>query len=124
VEEKMKLSIAVGCLMVLWMGCATAPSERAKTHAFKGMELYSWKPEGEGWYFSLLPGTNREKTPEEITGPGTAIVGVPELKRRLSKLAKGESIFWRNVAKETVPEEMKKELESHCEELRIKLVTI
>lgn len=38
--------------------------ENLKT-SFKGFELYSWQ-EDEKWHFSLLEGTNRMKTCEEI----------------------------------------------------------
>ena len=35
-------------------------------HSLKGYELYSWEEEGQ-WYFTLITGTNRTKTLEEIT---------------------------------------------------------
>jgi hypothetical protein len=34
----------------------------------KGYELYSWQQDGQ-WVFSLLVGTNREKTLDEIQSP-------------------------------------------------------
>ena len=110
-------------MMGLAVGCVAAP-QRAEKPAFKGMDLYSWKPEGKDWHFSLLAGTNRQKSTEEITKPETAFVGVAELQNRLSALAKGESVFWRNLAKEGVPEEMAKELSLFCEELQVKLERI
>ena len=116
--------LMIAVLMVgLAAGCVAAP-QRAEKPAFKGMDLYSWKPEGKDWHFRLLPGTNRLKPPEEITRPDTAVVGISELKKRLFVLAKGESVLWRNWAREGVPVDMAKDLNSFCEELQIKLYLI
>jgi hypothetical protein len=40
--------------------------------SFKGYELYSWEEEGQ-WHFTLITGTNRIKTIEEITSKGDFI---------------------------------------------------
>jgi len=108
------------CLLVM-VGCTTAELERASKPTFKGMELYSWKPAGGEWNFTLLAGTNRQKPISEIIASRTAIVRVFTLKRKLSQLANGEQVFWGNVAKEPVPGEMIKELIAFCGELYIKL---
>lgn len=63
----------------------------------KGYELYSWKIKGH-WYYSLLPGTNRSKTYEEITAPERVKRGESDLKSELQKLPKGEEVFWRSDA--------------------------
>lgn len=75
-------------------------------HSFKGWELYSWKPavstkvnarfkqRSSFWHFSLLVGTNREKSLEEILDPKQQIVGVAALKTRLGQLAAGEFVGW------------------------------
>ena len=34
-------------------------------HSMKGYELYSW-PEDSQWHFTLITGTNRDKTLEEV----------------------------------------------------------
>ena len=120
----MRLLTAVELVMLLVTGCPVSQPRRAEEPAFKGMELYSWKPEGMDWHFSLLVGTNREKQMEEIIEPQNAVIGVGELKRRLSGLAKGERVFWRNLAKELVPEAMEKELKAFCEGLQVKLERI
>ena len=69
----------------------------------KGWELYSWKSEAcygapqahseirSGNCYALLPGTNRNKAVEEIT---SAKLTLPELKKKLAGLKKGEEIFW------------------------------
>src|ERR1051325_1013820 len=52
-------SLLSGC------GSATQPTVTPFPESMKGYELYSWK-EGKQWKFSLLIGTNRDKTLEEI----------------------------------------------------------
>jgi hypothetical protein len=59
----------------------------------KGYELYGWKSKGK-WHYSLLVGTNRSKTYEEITSNPTIRIGDTALKAELKKLPKGEEVFW------------------------------
>jgi len=108
-------------LLVVAAGCVVAAPERAAKPAFKGMELNAWKPEGKDWHFSLLVGTNKLKTEEEVKKPEQTIVGVDELKKRLAGLAEGEQVFWRNLAKEAVPEQMAKDLKTFCDGIKVKL---
>lgn len=61
--------------------------------SMKGWELYSWQ-NSNGWYFALVEGTNRLKTFEEISAPAVAVLGWTALERKLSRLARGEQIFW------------------------------
>jgi len=71
--------------------------------SFKGYELYSWEEEDQ-WHFTLITGTNRIKTIEEITSKGDFIsetgwvkiqvVGADAIKDVLSRLPEGESVFW------------------------------
>jgi hypothetical protein len=68
-----------------------------------GYELYSWQEEGQ-WHFTLITGTNRIKTIEEITSKEDFIsetgwvkiqvVGADAIKDVLSRLPEGESVFW------------------------------
>jgi len=62
-------------------------------HSMKGYELYSWQSDG-NWFFSLLIGTNRMKTIEEITDPVMRLEGVDALKVQLEKLPVGEFVSW------------------------------
>ena len=72
-------------------------------HSMKGYELYSWLEEGQ-WHFTLITGTNRIKTIEEITSKEDFIsetgwvkiqvVGADAIKDVLSRLPEGESVFW------------------------------
>ncbi len=62
----------------------------------KGVELYSWKNVKTGlWRFSLLPGTNRNKSLTEIAEEKVTVADMSTLKKRLAILANGESVFWR-----------------------------
>ena len=71
--------------------------------SMKGYELYSWSDDGQ-WHFTLITGTNRTKTMEEIISEEDAIsetgrikirvVGVDAIKSVLSKVPQGESVFW------------------------------
>jgi hypothetical protein len=71
--------------------------------SMKGYELYSW-PEDSRWHFTLITGTNRNKTLEEIISNEDFIseagwiqiqvVGADAIKAVLSKVPKNESIVW------------------------------
>lgn len=135
-------------LILMFSGCdngkvnntAITPSEtslkRADHTAGKGMELYSWKPKGEDWHFSLVHGTNRMKSLEEITDQKNVIIGIENLKHALSVLAVGEDIVWckggalskedrsalQKMTSKQVDEGMVKEIESYCKKLDMKLI--
>ena len=108
-------------LMFVAVGCSVAPVIREEKPAFKGMELYSWRPDGQDWHFSVLEGTNRDKTMEEITAPEVTIVSMAALKKRLARLAIGENVFWRNLAQEPVPEEVETDLRAFCRGIEVNL---
>jgi hypothetical protein len=69
----------------------------------KGYELYSW-PVGEQWHFTLITGTNRNKTVEEITTGDDRMTedgwvrihvqGVDAILALLSRVPEGEWVFW------------------------------
>ena len=71
--------------------------------SFKGYELYSWEEDSQ-WHFTLITGTNRTKTMEEITSKEDFIsetalvkihvVGVDAIKDVFNRLPEGESVFW------------------------------
>jgi hypothetical protein len=72
-------------------------------HSMKGYELYSWEEEDQ-WHFTLITGTNRVKTIEEITSKEDFIsetgwvkiqvIGADSIKDVLSQLPEGESVLW------------------------------
>ncbi len=87
--------------MGVWPADATLPAPLS--HSMKGYELYSWKV-SEQWHFTLIVGTNRIKTFDEIVSPNDVVSegrvvkisaeGVDAIKAALGRLAKGEEIFW------------------------------
>jgi hypothetical protein len=81
----------IACLAALLISL-TAHGQTPQT-SMKGYELYSWKIKGH-WYYSLLPGTNRSKSYEEITAPSVVRRDAAGLKAELQKLLRGEEVFW------------------------------
>lgn len=73
---------------------AGAAAGRVGQTGGKGFELYSWKQDG-AWYYSLLPGTSRAKSYDEITSAAVARKGPKALEKDLERLPKGALIFWR-----------------------------
>jgi hypothetical protein len=71
--------------------------------SMKGYELYSWELDS-GWHFTLITGTNRNKTLEEITSPGNTesadgwvkihVIGVEGIKAVLGRVPEGEFVSW------------------------------
>lgn len=57
----------------------------------KGWELYGLPCEGE-WCFSLLMGTNRSKTYEEVAENDLLVSGMSNLRALIDRLPAGESI--------------------------------
>jgi hypothetical protein len=64
-----------------------------QTKCFKGVELYYWHLDGKP-VWTLLYGTNRLKTEEEIHNPKEAIKSLSQLEKLLGKLAPGEYVFF------------------------------
>jgi hypothetical protein len=58
-------------------------------HSDKGWELYSW-PDGEGWRFSILGGTNRLKTYDEVTASALIATDTVSLQRILDRIPAGD----------------------------------
>jgi hypothetical protein len=106
-------------LLGLWLsGCATAvqPAATQAAESMKGFELYSWQ-EGGQWKFSLLVGTNREKTVDEIKSADTALPGVDALKPALEVISSGQYITWSS--KDTLafpPDDIIRQVEQICKE--------
>ena len=103
----------------LTSACGSTPEPPATPFAesMKGYELYSWQ-EGGGWKFSILVGTNREKSLEEIKSAETVFSGVEELTSALERMPEGQYVTWSS--KETLPfppEEIIEQVEKICEEL-------
>jgi hypothetical protein len=86
----LRKKIIAGLILLLIAGAAQAQDRQS---AMKGYELYSWKVKGT-WYYSLLEGTNRSKTYEEIMLKKNLRIGDTALKSELKKIPKGQEIFW------------------------------
>ena len=65
----------------------------------KGFDLFIWKKEKE-IYYTLLPGTNREKTNDEIYDLKLAVDG-QSIKEKISKIATGEYLFFKPIQIDT-----------------------
>jgi len=93
-RTKRVLSFAI-LLGVLLSGCRSdvQPAATLPAESMKGYELYSWQ-EGSRWKFSLLAGTNREKTLDEITSTNNALEDVDMLRSALDGVSPGQTITW------------------------------
>ena len=105
-----------------------------KPAPMKGYQLFTWHEKGH-WHYSLLPGTNRERTYEEITAPATVIIGTDSFEAELKRLPKGTEVFWQSDAPAKIKRPASGEaisfkhpsrkrierIKSHCDKLGIKL---
>src|SRR5258708_35957711 len=71
---------------------ASPASAQIRQLATKGMELYSYRDDGE-WRFALLGGTNRFKFCSEIKDPRGALT-LEQLESELRQLAPREYLSW------------------------------
>ena len=84
-------------------GKLISPPEPPLPQSMKGYELYSWLQDDQ-WNYTLITGTNRDKTTEEIVTAGYSVntdgwvnihvVGLNALEQVISLLPAGESVFW------------------------------
>jgi len=106
--------MAITVIFVFLLAACSAEDRRSSTpkiadqslpSAMKGYELYSWYSDKEGaWYFTLISGTNRIKTYQEIVeAPNTetsdgwvkiTVNGVESLKLLLARLPRGTEVAW------------------------------
>ena len=99
-------------------GCGTAaqPTVAPFAESMKGYELYSWQ-EGDQWKFSLLIGTNRDKTLEEIKSADVVLADVDALLATLEKIPAGQYVTWSS--KETLsfpPQDIRRQVEQVCKD--------
>ena len=103
---------------ILLAGCG-APSQATATpfpESMKGYELYSWQDSGQ-WKFSLLVGTNREKSLDEIKSADTVLSGVDELTSALERIPAGQYITWSSKETLSLPSgDILKQVEQTCKE--------
>jgi hypothetical protein len=70
------------------------PQTRLLKSAHKGVELYSFLGGDGTLQWSMLWGTNRNKTQAEIRSAPCSLHSMEELKEALGRLAVGEHVFW------------------------------
>lgn len=120
VRPPMLLALILGgCQM-----CGTTDDGGTLPKSMKGYELYSWQTQGK-WFFSLLPGTNRLKTADEVTSADVRVEGTGAIETELGKLATGESVFWsaKRVAGMSMPDEQTRgTIASYCDQIGVNLV--
>jgi len=108
-------------LLVVFLLCQASLAqsrEVALPRSMKGYELYSWQIRGE-WYFSLLVGTNRLKTRNEVTSTKVRVKGIKALKKKLNRLPKDEDISWSAslISRMTLlPDEVIEEIKAYCDQ--------
>lgn len=109
------LVIPLGLLLA---GCGkpAQPEPTPLAESMKGYELYSWQ-EGKEWKFSLLVGTNREKTLDEIKSVDTVLPDTEALISTLEKVPSGQYVTWSS--RETLsfpPDNIIKQVEQICKD--------
>jgi hypothetical protein len=105
-------------LALLFSSCGTVaqPDATPLPESMKGYELYSWQ-EGNQWKFSILVGTNREKTLNEIKSTDTILPDVDALISTLEKVPSGQYVTWSS--RETLslpPDNIIKQVKQICKD--------
>jgi predicted small secreted protein len=114
------LALLLGLLL---SSCRTTKGADATSLAesMKGYELYSWQ-EGNHWVFSLLVGTNREKTLDEIKSTDSILPDVDALIAILETVPSGQYVTWSS--RKTLsfpPDDIVKQVEKVCKDKGLKL---
>jgi hypothetical protein len=111
--------------------CDTFSMEQPIKPAFKGMELYSWQESKNGiWVFSILYGTNRNKTVREVK---SFALDLSEVEKCFCDMPENETVVWMTSAQEETSgaqfnfpqpsDAIVDEVEQHAVKCRIDLIT-
>ena len=123
-KMRMKPSLFFAFLLAVLLSSCRAgvqPVATLPAESMKGFELYSWQ-EGSQWKFSLLTGTNRTKTVDEITSTDTVLNGLDALLAALQGISPGQTITWS--AKESLSfpaDDILKQVEQICKDQGLNL---
>jgi hypothetical protein len=112
--------------------------------SMKGYELVSWQEDGVWWY-TLLTGTNRQKSFKELVSPQSWVIpnefiklttnSLADLESILERLPSGSEVIWGGMeltgeVEEAVtyftypPADIQSKIASLCEDAQIRLVTL
>jgi hypothetical protein len=101
-NSKVTYLLVLVLLMSVLSACH-ATADGPLPRSMKGYELYSWQ-EQDQWHFTLITGTNRNKTLEEIVSGENIVAtsewvrihaaGVEEIKAVLGRIHENEFVFW------------------------------
>jgi hypothetical protein len=83
--------------------CDVITGESQDKPAFKGMELYSRQTEDGEWVYTILYGTNRNKSVQEAR---SGMMDIGELKQCFCNMAGEETVAWMDAAYDPVADEM------------------
>lgn len=120
----MKSMLVAGIVLMFAVPVAYGDEpQREPKPRFKGVELYSWKDNKNGWQFALLDGTNRLKTEKEVKTAPTIYSGIDKLSEAFHRLAVGEMVFWSHPIEGFVfpPEADLKAIDAAAKAAKIKL---
>jgi len=102
---KVKILVSVVLCLIILFGCSKdyAPIQGPTNelditnlefvHSEKGWELYSWF-DGKAWNYSILQGTNRFKSLDEVKENKIWVIGEKKLMAVLKKLPKSDTVTW------------------------------
>lgn len=93
------------CLSVSIAACVPARRAPAPEHvqvadtarSMKGYDLVSWNDASQGWFYVLVPGTNRLKSRLEILSSPDKTLSLDVVKFRLASLAAGQTVIWQSL---------------------------
>jgi hypothetical protein len=122
----MKKLLSLLFVLALWLllsscGAAQGVNVTPLAESMKGYELYSWQ-DGNQWVFSLLVGTNREKTLDEIKSSDTILSDVSALTTKLETVPPGQYVTWLSRKPLSFPpSDIIKQIEKVCQDQGLKL---
>ena len=108
------LFVILSAILLSACGAGLESTATPFPESMKGYELYSWQ-DGSQWRFSILIGTNREKTLDEIKSADVTLSSMDELKSTLEQIPAGQYITWST--RETLsfpPEDIRNQVEETC----------
>ena len=105
IKMKLKILVSVVLCLIILTGCSKdykpiqGPTNELDinnldfVHSEKGWELYSWY-DGKAWNYSILEGTNRFKSLDEVKGNKIQVIGEKKLMAVLKKFPEGDTLTW------------------------------